>query len=190
MLMYLNKSKNKKSLLIFSIFIGVILNGLFNLLSTWLSLPFFLDSIFTIMITALFGLLPGLIVGLLTNFFIELLRGFPGVIYPFAIVNMLTALTTWVFVKYDKFHTPAGALWAIISMSLVNAFFGAVIVLIFFGGITHEYVDSIVRSVIATGQSLTSSAFLGRILINIGDKGIAVLVVFPIYRYFYNKNKG
>ncbi len=60
---------------------------------------------------------------------------------------------------------------------------------IIFDGITNEPVDSIVRAVVATGQSVFTSAFYARILINIVDKGIAVLVAFPIYRYLYTKQQ-
>jgi energy-coupling factor transport system substrate-specific component len=100
---------------------------------------------------------------------------------------MLTALVTWLHVKYGSFDKAAGALWTIITLSFSNAIVGAIIVSVVFGGITDEPVDSIVRAVVATGQSIFTSAFFGRILINIVDKGIAVLIVFPIYRYFYNR---
>jgi energy-coupling factor transport system substrate-specific component len=139
------------------------------------------------MVTALFGLWPGILVGLFSNLFFEVIKGFPGYLYPFAIVNILTALVTWLHVRYGRFDTAAGALWTIITLSLANAVVGAIIVSVVFGGITNEPVDSIVRAVVATGQSIFTSAFFGRILINIVDKGIAVLIVFPIYRYFFYK---
>lgn len=166
---------------------AILLNGAFSLISVKLSLPFFLDSIFTVLITAIFGLWPGLITGLFSNLFFEVIRGYPGYLYPFAIVNMLTALITFLHIKYGNFNKASGALWTIISLSLSNAIVGAIIVVFVFDGITNEPVDSIVRAVVATGQSIFTSAFYGRILINIVDKGIAVLIAFPIYRYLYTK---
>lgn len=180
---------NKKKIPIFVIAIisAILLNGVFSLISSKLSLPFFLDSIFTVLITVVFGLWPGLITGLLSNFFFEVIKGYPGYLYPFAIVNTLTALVTYLHIRYGDFNKASDALWTIISLSLSNAVVGAIIVSIVFDGITNEPVDSIVRAVVATGQSIFTSAFLGRILINIVDKGIAVLIAFPIYRALYSK---
>ena len=179
---------NKLAIAVIAVISAVLLNGLFSLISTKLTLPFFLDSIFTVLVTALFGLWPGLITGLASNLFFEVLKGYPGYLYPFAIVNMLTALVTYLHIKYGSFHIATGAFWTIISLSLINAVVGAIIVSVVFNGITNEPIDSIVRAVIATGRSVFTSVFLGRILINFVDKGIAVLLVFPIYRYFYKKD--
>lgn len=181
------QKKRQYIILPISIIAAVLLNGLFSLIATSLNLPIFLDSIFTVMMTALFGLWPGLLVGLLSNLFFEVIKGFPGYLYPFAIVNMCTALVTWLHIRYGNFGKASGALWTIISLALVNAVVGAVIVSAVFGGITNEPVDSIVRAVVATGQSIFTSAFLGRILTNIVDKGIAVLIVFPVYRALYRE---
>jgi len=189
MIMYSRKNQNKWLFIFIGIFLSVLLNGFFSLISTALSLPIFLDSIFTVVATALLGLWPGLIVGLVSNLFFEVLKGFPGYLYPFAIVNMLTALITWLHIKYGNFTKASGIFWMIITLSLANSVVGAVIVSIVFDGITNEPVDSIVRAVIVTGQSVFTSAFFGRILINIVDKGIAVLTAFPIYRYFYSKQQ-
>jgi len=189
MILYSRQNQKYWFFVSLGIILAVLLNGIFSFFSTKMSLPFFLDSIFTVVATAVFGLWPGLIVGLLSNLFFEVIKGYPGYLYPFAIVNMLTALITWLHIRYGSFHRASGALWTIITLSLANAVVGAIIVSIVFDGITNEPVDSIVRAVVATGQSVFTSAFYGRILINIVDKGIAVLVAFPIYRYLYAKRQ-
>lgn len=188
MLMYINLSKKKRfPITVLAVIVAGLLNGIFCMISLNLSLPVFLDSIFTVMIAALFGLWPGLIVGLLSNFFFEVLSGFPGYYYPFAIVNISTALVTWLHVKYGHFEKASDALWTIISLALINSVVGAILAAIVYGGVTYKHVDSIVRAVVVTGQSVFTSAIFGRILINLVDKGIAVMMVFPIYRYFYRK---
>ncbi len=146
-----------------------------------------MDSIFTVINAGTFGLLPGLLTGALTNIILEVLRGFPGYLYPFAIVNMITALITWLHVRYGTLYKATGALWMIFTLTLSNSLAGAVIVYLVFGGVTDERVDSIVRAVIIAGQSIFTSAFLGRILINIVDKGIAVLLFFSLYRKLLKK---
>ena len=183
-------SKNNRiPIIIPAIIASVILNGLLLVFTTGMSMPFFLDSVFTVVITALFGLLPGLVTGFLSNFFFELLFGFPGHLYPFFVVNMLTALVTYLHVHFGDFTKASNALWMIISLSIVNAVFGAVIVVFLFEGTTYQPVDSIVRAVVTTGQSLLSSAFLGRILINIVDKGISVLIAFFVFRKIHKKEE-
>ncbi len=182
--------KKRIRLTVPAIIAATLLNGLFLKISTTLALPFFLDSIYTVVITVLFGLWPGLLTGLLSNFFFEVLHGHPGYLYPFAIVNMGTSIVTWLHIRFQDFNRPSNALWLIISLSIANSILGAIVAMFVFEGITDQPFDSIVRAVVATGQSIFSAAFYGRLLINIVDKGIAVLVAFPIYRSISSRKKG
>ena len=166
---------------IMAVLISVVLNGLINYAGDKLGIPLFLDSIFTAVTAALFGIIPGILTGLFTNIFQEILRGFPMYLYPFAIVNMATGLLVGILVKRGYFKTFFGVFLIIIYTALVNAFLGALIVTIVFGGITNEEVDYIVRVILMTGQSVFSSAFIARIFINLVDKGIAILAAYFIY---------
>ena len=156
-------------------------------MSQALSLPIFLDSLFTTMTAALFGLRPGVTVGLFTNLFIEVVSGFPGYLYPFGSVNILSAVITWLIVSKGRFNTITEVFWTMIILALANALVGAFVVTLVFGGITNEGVDDVVRAFLVTGNSLFSSAFLARILVNIVDKGLAVAVTYPIYRLVRKK---
>ena len=173
-----NQSKKTKTLVII---FSVILNGVLNLAGDKLGIPLFLDSIFTAVTAALFGIIPGLLTGLFTNPFQELIRGFPLYLYPFALVNMTTGIIVGLLVKRGYFKTFFGVFLVIIYTALANAFLGAIIVTIVFGGITNEEVDYIVKVILMTGQSIFSSAFIARVFINLVDKGIAVLVTYFIY---------
>jgi len=173
-----NQSKRTKTLVII---ISVVLNGVINLAGDKLGIPLFLDSIFTAVTAALFGIIPGLLTGLFTNLFQELIRGFPLYHYPFALVNMTTGIIVGLLVKRGYFKTFFGVFLVIIYTALANAFLGAIIVTIVFGGITNEEVDYIVKVILMTGQSIFSSAFIARVFINLVDKGIAVLVAYFIY---------
>lgn len=168
---------------IIAIITGVVLNYLFHALNNYLSMPLFLDSIFTVMIAALFGLIPAIFTGLFTNLFMEVMFGYPGYLLPFAIVNILTGVVTAIMVKRGSLKEPVGLLYLILVLALVNAFIGAIVVTVVFDGITNQPVDSIVRAVIITGQSVFSSAFLARILVNLVDKGIAVLLTFLVFKF-------
>ncbi len=161
---------------------GVCLNALFNGLVQVLDLPIFLDSVCTVLVAALFGLWPGVATGFLTNLLMEALTGFPGTQFPFAAVNILTALLTVLLVRKSFFDSLPGILISVMVLALANALAGAFIVTLVFGGITGENVDQIVRAITVTGRSIFSAAFLARILINVVDKGISVLAVYPFYR--------
>ena len=156
------------------------MNGLLNFLCESAKLPIFLDSVFTITVAGCFGLWPGLIVGVATNFFEELLRGFQGTFWPFAAVNAYSAIITAVLVKKGFARNLVGAFWLLAALALGNSLLGALIVTFVYGGITGEPLDAIVRSLIITGRGVFTSAFLGRIFINVVDKGIALFVMVPL----------
>jgi len=181
--------KNKIVLLVLSIPLSVFLNGQLSSLSKNLNSPLFLDSIFTIFEAAMFGYLPGILVGILTNLYLEYLQDFPGYLLPFAVVNVFSAIITAFMVKRGSLKSISGALWLLILLTLGNALLGAYIVTIVFGGTTGEGVDDIVRAIIITGQSLFSSAFLGRLFINFVDKGIGILIIFPLYQFIMTREE-
>ncbi|QEN06649.1 hypothetical protein EXM22_01080 [Oceanispirochaeta crateris] len=166
------------------IVVAVGMNGLLFMMNDALSLPLFFDSFFTIMISAFFGLVPGIITGLLSNLFYEVLMGFPGNFYPFALVNMFTAIATAVMVRKGFLNTPIGVIWIIFVLTLGNSILGAVIVTFLFEGFTNLVADDIVKAIIHTGNSIFTSALFTRILINFTDKGIAVLLTYFLYRHF------
>ena len=187
-LYYLIKRENRLIFTILAVFTAIVLNGLFSYINDSIPLPIFMDSLFTIMTAAFFGLWPAVAVGLLTNVFIELINGFPGFYFPFIIINLLTALVTSFFVKKKLFETPTQIFWLIITLSFVTAIIGALIVTIVFGGFTNLYMDNIVRGIILTGQSIFSSVFIVRIVTNIVDKGVAVMCTFIIYKILQKKS--
>lgn len=186
-LYYLIKRKNRIPYTILAVTAAVFLNGLFSYINDLLSLPIFLDSLFTVMVAALFGLWPAVITGALTNSFIELIKGFPGIYLPFTVVNILTALVTSLFVYRKRFETPTNAFWLIIILSFFNSLAGALIVTIFLGGYTNLSMDHMVRGIIVTGQSLFTSTFYVRLVVNIVDKGIAVLISYFLYKVIQHR---
>lgn len=181
-LYYLLDRKKRIPLTLLFILGAIIFNGLFSFANDSLSLPIFMDSIFTILTAVLFGLWPAVAVGLLTNGFIEILNGFPGIYFPFTVVNLMTALMTSLFLYRKRFESATNAFWLIITLSAVNSILGALIVTLVFGGYTNLSMDNIVKGIVVTGESLITSAFYVRIVVNIVDKGIAVIPSFFIYK--------
>lgn len=169
----------------YSILIGALLNALLNGLANLIKLPIFLDSVFTVAVAALFGAVPGIATGILTNLFMELFNGFPGTNWPFAAVSAITALIVALAASRGWFSSVTGIFWAIALLSVSNAFAGALIVFFVFGGFTNVPMDSIVRTLMVTGESLFNSALLGRIFINAVDKSIAVLAMLAILSRYH-----
>jgi len=181
-LYYLIDRKKRNLLTVSAIITAVLLNGLFNYLNNLAGLPIFLNSTFTVMTASLFGLWPAVVVGLLSNVFIELLNGFPGSYIPFTAVNLLTALVTTAFVKNKHFETATHAFWLIIILSAINSLAGSLIVTFLLGGNTGHGIDNLVKSITVSGQSAFSASFFVLIVVNIVDKGLAILPSFFLYK--------
>jgi energy-coupling factor transport system substrate-specific component len=161
-----------------------LLNALFVVANTHLFLPLFFDSIFTACVAALFGWLPGMIVGLWTNVACEILLGFPMTILPFAICNMSTGIIVGIMSSRGQFRSGLNALVAVILVTASNSILGSLIATFVYGGITgNAAVDYVVVGLLAAGRQLFSATFLARIPANLVDKGIAVFVAFALLGY-------
>ncbi len=165
-----------------SIAAAIGLNGLFSEINAALSFPFFFDSIWTATIAALFGPIPGIIVGLLTNLFLEVLSDFSLIHYPFGLCNAFTGLIVGLMARSGRFETINHVVIASLAVTLGNSILGAVIATYVFGGATGIDIDYIMTGLMMAGQSVLTAAFWARIPANLIDKAIAVLVAFIIYR--------
>ena len=170
-----------------SIIAGIFLNLLFNYINDQLKIPFFFDSIWTAIVAALLGPMPGIIVGLFTNSVKEVLFGFPLVHYPFGLCGASTALIVGLMSKTNKFDTLFHVVIASILVTLSNSLLGAIIATYVFGGITGEGIDYLVTGLLISGRSLLSATFWARIPVNLIDKTIAVFIAFFIYKKVYRK---
>lgn len=176
-------------MLCLSIVAGPLCNAAINLLAGILRLPLFLDSIATCVIAALFGPLAGIITGFSTNWFIELLNGFPMTNYPFALVGMTTGLIVGLFVKKDRFSTIQSFFIVLLIVTISNALLGSIIATFVFGGITQTNLDYLVTGLAIAGRSIFSAAFLARIPANLIDKGIALGIAFLLYNRLYMQRR-
>ena len=152
-------------------------------LTPW-CLPFFLDSIFTAVAGALFGVFAGLAAGLASNLIMEVAHGLQGLYWPWALCNMATGAIVGLAVRLRRFTIIGDLLLVIFAVALANSLLGTIIATQVFGGLTTgNTIDSIVLGFMATGRSIASSAFLGRIVSNLIDKAIAVGIAFLLYQY-------
>jgi energy-coupling factor transport system substrate-specific component len=160
------------------------LNGVLNWGVEMVGLPIFLDTTFTIVIAALFGWLPGMITGVLSNAVAEVLFGFSGYVIMFAPVNAASGLVIGLMRRTGRFHTVADGILGLIFLSFVNALLGTLIVNFVFGGSTRQAIDMVVTSLVLTGQDIWSAALLTRIPVNLVDKAPGVfLAIFLVRRW-------
>lgn len=179
--------RNHSSLWFVSIGIVVLVGlnlGLKNLNSA-LSMPFFFDSIGTAVGAAVFGLLPGLAVGVLTNGVQEVVAGLTMENLPWAICSAATAVIVWAYVRTDRFAHIRGAVFASVWVALANSVLGAAIATFLYGGMTGVPLDYIAMGIVTAGRSILEGTFLARVPSNLIDKGIAVFVAYLFYRRLF-----
>ena len=165
-----------------AVFLGILLNGLTSWVNTILSIPLFLDTIFTLAVGAVLGPLPGALTGFGTNLFHEVIFGFPGTSWPFGIVNAASGVIVGLLAAAGKFHTGIHLVFAVLLLTIANAFLGALVAVLAFGGSTGIEIDYIVMGLLLTGKPVLWAAFLARIPANVVDKAISVLVAYWVYR--------
>ena len=167
---------------------GILLNILPSTLCTKLEIPLFLDCIGTILTTFTGGLIPGLVVGLCTNF-IKAIGGNESSIY-YSSLNVLIACAAALYAArgYRKRNIP----WFILLLSFIGGIIGSGITWFIYGfateGISAELAASIYEKVL-TGSRLASQVSAD-FLIDLIDKTVTVLLVFVIYKYLLPKDLG
>ena len=160
-------------------------NGGLNHLASVLGLPLFLDTTFTIVVAALFGPVAGGLTGLGSNIANEVFAGLPGYMLAFAPLNVASGLIVGAMRVTGRFETVGDAITALVTVSLVNAAAGALIVGLLYGGGTHEPIDLVVASLVLSGRSVWMSAFLARIPVNFVDKAPGIIVALMMVRMGY-----
>lgn len=168
-----------KNRLLFYIFTaGIILNisgyYLGNVIKSYVDFLLFLDSTGTILAGVLLGPIVGAITGLTSNLILGVTDNLVNI--PFALVNVVTGITSGIIASKYGFRTIKSLLFCTCSLTVLNSFFGAVVAYFLFGGITGAKLDLNMISFMDAGLLLSS--FLVRIPVNFIDKAISSLIVF------------
>ncbi|MBU9710519.1 ECF transporter S component [Bacillus tamaricis] len=161
--------------------IGIAINVIGGIIAGQLKLPFFMDSIGTIVIAAITGPLIGGITGIMTNVVLGLMHG-DVLGMAFGLANLASGVIIGFMAKYGWFKNWIHVALATVFVTLANSFIAAPIVVFLYGGVSGAGVDLVVAGFLAAGQDIFSSAFLARLPINLVDKGIAVIIAFLILK--------
>jgi uncharacterized membrane protein len=130
---------------------GLLSAGLVLLNDYLMHLPLFFDTIGTLVATAAFGIIPGVVAAGFTHITVEAFNNTPLIMIWFTPVNIASAVVLGLMIKRGRFSTPVDAVAAIVLITVVNALLGAVIAAFLFPGTTGHQVDYLVSSFMAIG---------------------------------------
>lgn len=151
-----------------------------------LRLPIFMDSIFTVWVTLIAGLIPGLIAGALYNVISSMLIYTLGIQVLYGLCNMATALVVWLFARKRKTMTVFDLSMTAICAAFANSLIGGIISAALNHGTDSFPTDMLVAGMLMHQLPLLGSTILARIPINLLDKAIAVFGGYGIYRITRN----
>lgn len=168
----MKKNVSLMSILLFPIAIAI--NFVGGQLVALLRLPFFLDSIGTVLVGALTGPIGGLIVGVLSN----LISGITAPAFiPFAVVSAAIGLVSGICAKKGMFRSVKTTLLAGVFVWLATQLTVIPITTILFGGVTGNGTTLITAFLVSTGQGIFQAVFTTSLLTETFDKFITVLIV-------------
>ncbi|MEK4537625.1 hypothetical protein NST21_20190 [Peribacillus sp. FSL K6-1552] len=171
--------KNSFKLTVFLIPIGIAVNFIGGQIVLLLKLPLYLDSIGTIVVGALCGGIPGVVVGAITNLTIS-------------ITNPTTLAYIWLSILYGLlagFLAKRGifkSLWKTIVASLgfavIGGGLGATITILMFGGLGAGTTGMITGMLMTMGFSVEVGAFMSELFADLLDKIPTLLIVYFILK--------
>lgn len=164
-----------------------------------LSIPLFMDTIFTVAIVFYMGLIPGLIVGVCFNildpFFNYFTRGvFSPTNFFFGLCGAAIVLVTWLFARRReefKISLPITLLYLLLIAllsSLVTVFIGGIIDFLRFRYLeipdSMAPIKAFTDSFLSQKFSLFAACILGQIPISITDRLITTFAGYGVYKLY------
>ena len=181
--------------------IAVLVNCIGSVIATKITFPLYLDSILTIGVTAVCGLMPGLLCAVFSN---GILYFFDYTMLPFMSCHIVTSLLAWlVFVHADNKNRRRplferetsyeidAFLWAGVFSALSNAVLGNIIADILFGArVNRQNAECTVQGIFIVTRNLFYSTYLAGFIENITDKMLSAVCSYGMYegvRRIYKK---
>jgi hypothetical protein len=158
---------------------GIIVNVIVGFIVCKLDLPLYLDTIGTIGVSAVCGLFPGILVGVLTNFICSLFN--PYAIY-YMSISAIIAFVTAIFVHEKLFEKSRWykllfpALLAVISGGLSTMYQWTLLGENQF----HYATDTASAITAATGWNMVLTSAFVNIALNFVDKSLATVIVCAV----------
>jgi energy-coupling factor transport system substrate-specific component len=175
------KIQNQLPPSIFSLMtVGVAVNLGMGQVTALLKIPLYLDSLGTVVVAVLGGILPAIITGILSNLLASAVFS-PAMIF-FIPTMIVIATFAGCFAKHRFFTTWWKAFLAGIVVGISAAIVSAPISAYLFGGITLAGTDFIVLYFRATGRELLQSVLYQGFASDPIDKAITFLLAFAVFK--------
>ncbi|MBO6175946.1 MAG: hypothetical protein J6O39_00165 [Treponema sp.] len=167
--------------------ISIGINYLGSFLAGLIAFPLYLDSVMTIAVTALCGLVPGLICAFCSNL---LLYFFAHTGIFFSACHLSTALIAWLIFRSERKNHPNEKLlsansfmWAGFLAAISNSIIGDTISTFVYGANTSiPQVDNAVQGIYVVIRSLPVAAYIGGTITNFVDKLVSATICLFVYR--------
>ena len=163
------------------------INYLGSFLAGLIAFPLYLDSVMTIAVTALCGLVPGLICAFGSNLLLSIFAH-TGIF--FSACHLSTALIAWLIFRSERKNHPNEKLlsadsfmWAGFLAAISNSIIGDTISTFVYGSNTSiPQVDNAVQGIYVVIRSLPVAAYIGGTITNFVDKLVSATICLFIYR--------
>ena len=166
--------------------IAVAVNFVGGQIAVALKLPFYLDTIGTILVAMLCGPWVGGVAGLVTNLVLGISN---PIFFPYAIVNIAVGLVTGFCARRGGFSTQGGLskVWwkwliSIVLMALASIITAAPITVLMFGGMTGSGTSLITATMIAAGSDIWSAVIGTEFIFTVLDRIISVFLTYLIIK--------
>ena len=164
------------------------INYLGSFLAGLIAFPLYLDSVMTIAVTALCGLVPGLICAFCSNLLLSIFAH-TGIF--FSACHLSTALIAWMVFRTERKNHPNEKLlsadsfmWAGFLAAISNSIIGDTISTFVYGANTSiPQVDNAVQGIYVVIRSLPVAAYIGGTITNFVDKLVSATICLFIYRF-------
>jgi energy-coupling factor transport system substrate-specific component len=160
--------------------IAIAMNIVLGIATSALKLPFYLDTLGTVMTAVLLGPLSGAIVGALTNIITGFIYSVRDI--PFLLVNVAVALVVGFIAKKYKFTLVTAIVCGLI-LSIVCPLIGTPIGIFIYGGLTGTVSDIIVMALKNSGSSIFAASFIAKIGNNLLDKVGTCIIAYFVIKY-------
>lgn len=160
---------------------GVLVNMIGSQVASFTGSPLYLDSIGTVIISCVCGYLPGIFVGLATNF-IKITMDSSAIYY--GSLNVLIALASSYFYRHRLLKRLYMIPLFILTLSAIGGILGTLITA-FIYGLAAEGISATLAAALHTHSNLNEwvSQFLADFIIDLADKSITVAVVLPVLHF-------
>jgi len=172
--------------------VALLVNCFGSVLATKITFPLYLDSVMTFAVTALCGLIPGILCAVLSNGILFL---FDYTMLPFMSCHIITAFLAWlVFFHADKKNARLPVfersqsyeidafLWAGVWSALSNAVLGNIIADLLFGArVNRQNAECTVQGIYVVTRNLLYSTYLAGFIENITDKLLSAVLSYGMY---------